>query len=182
MAGNNSSGGSPAVEQLGRALIDEVLFRLYQESLPRLRRCLALLSEDEIWQRPGEASNSVGNLLLHLCGNVGQWIVAGLGDAEDRRRREQEFSQRGPLPRAELERRLTDTMDRARAVIERLDPARLLERRRVQGGDCSALSILVHVVEHFSYHTGQVSYVVKASRDCDLGYYRGRDLNKTGDD
>ena len=83
---------------------------------------------------------------------------------------------------AELERQLVDTMDQARAVIDELDPSRLLERHRVQGDDWSVLSILVHVVEHFSYHTGQVSYVVKAGKNCDLGYYQGLNLNKTGDE
>src|SRR5205085_2382135 len=80
--------------------------RLIDESLPRIRKCLAELSDEEIWFRPNEQSNSMGNLVLHLCGNVGQYVLSGLGGAADHRRRPEEFSERGPVPRADLLTRL----------------------------------------------------------------------------
>ena len=160
-------------------LIEVCDARLFEESLPRLKRCLSELSDEEIWSRPNEQSNSVGNLVLHLSGNVRQWIVSGLGGAADTRTRSAEFSERGPIPRAEIERRLDETMSEAREVIRRLDVDTLIEKRPVQDRVESGIGVLVHVVEHFSYHVGQISYIVKAKKAIDLGYYAGQDLDVT---
>jgi uncharacterized damage-inducible protein DinB len=168
--------------RFGEALVAEAARRLLGESLPRLRRCLPLLSEEDVWRRPNAETPSVGNLVLHLCGNVRQWVLFGLGGQPDTRRRAEEFAARGPLPRAELLERLEETLREAGRVLAGLDPATLMEPRRVQGFDESGLSILVHVVEHFSYHVGQISYVVKATRAVDLGYYAGQDVDRTGGD
>jgi len=159
------------------ALCRESRHRLMDESLTRIRKCLAELSEDDIWSRPNEQSNSVGNLVLHLCGNVGQYILSGLGGAPDRRERPGEFSERGPIPRAELLARLERTIVEAAAVIDRLDEENLLRKRVVQGFAYDGVGILVHVVEHFSYHTGQIVYAVKARKGIDLGFYRGVNLD-----
>lgn len=167
-------------EALVAALRRESKWRLLEESLPRIRTCLGELTDDEIWARPNEASNSVGNLVLHLCGNVTQYILSGMGGAEDRRERPKEFSERGPIPRAELLARLERTMAEAGRVIDGIDAANLLRKRVVQGFDYDGMGILVHVVEHFSYHTGQIAYAVKALKGADLGFYRGVNLNRTG--
>lgn len=164
---------------LGEALIEETRRRLFRDSVPRIHRCLSLLSEEEIWLRPNEETVSVGNLVLHLCGNVRQNIVSVFGGAPNRRRRAEEFSERGPIPRAELLRRLDELMAEAAAVLDRIDPVSLLERHRVQGYVESGLSILVHVIEHFSYHVGQIGYFVKSRKAIDLEYYKGIDLNVT---
>jgi uncharacterized damage-inducible protein DinB len=166
--------------ELGRALVEEAARRLFDESLPRLRKSVPLLSESELWHRPNLETVSAGNLILHLCGNVRQWIVSGLGGEADRRERDREFSETGPIPAAELMARLESTMAEARRVLEQVDPGSLLEPRRVQGFDETGLSILVHVVEHFSYHVGQLSYIVKSKRAVDLKYYGDLDLNRTG--
>ena len=118
--------------------------------------------------------------MLHLAGNVRQWVVAGLGGAADVRERQAEFDAPGPMPTAELLGRLEQALSEAWAVLDGLDPASLLVPRRVQGFTESGLSILVHVVEHVSYHTGQIAYIVKARKDVDLGFYRGRDLDARG--
>jgi uncharacterized damage-inducible protein DinB len=159
-----------------RSFTGECRRRLVEESLPRLRTCLSELGEDEIWARPNEASNSMGNLVLHLRGNVGQYVVSGLGGAPDGRDRAAEFSERGPLPKARLLSGLERTLAEAARVIEGLDEARLLARYRIQGYDLDGIGVLVHVVEHFSYHTGQVAYFTKARKGIDLGFYRGVDL------
>ena len=109
-----------------------------------------------------------------------QWIVSTLGDRPDGRRRSEEFAETGPIPSAELRALLVDTMAEARQVVSALAPDSLLGMRRVQGFEESALSILVHVVEHFAYHTGQVAWIVKAQRETDLGFYRGVDLERHG--
>jgi len=170
----------PDDSEITTALIRESKRRLYEESLPRIRTCLSQISVDEIWARPNEQTVSAGNLVLHLSGNVRQYVIATLGGVADVRERQAEFDEKGPLPTAELLGRLEKTMAEASAVIDRLDSATLLRSHRVQGFVETGLSILVHVVEHFSYHTGQIAYIVKSRKNVDLGFYRGRDLNKRG--
>ncbi|HVR83020.1 MAG TPA: DinB family protein [Planctomycetota bacterium] len=165
---------------LGSALLLECRRRLYTESLPRIRKCLAALTIDEIWARPNPQTVSAGNLILHLSGNVRQYIIATLGGGRDVRERQAEFDATGPVPAKELIDLLEKTLAEAAEVLEEIDPGTLLETHRVQGFVESGLSILVHVVEHFSYHTGQIAYIVKSRKNVDLGFYRGIDLNAKG--
>jgi uncharacterized damage-inducible protein DinB len=151
--------------------------RLYDESMVRIEKCLALLSESEVWYRPNDNSNSIGNLILHLCGNAQQYIVAGLGEALDQRQRQSEFDERGPIPKAELWQKVVDLKASIEVVLQNLQTTDLERPVLVQGFQESGLSILVHVVEHFSYHTGQITYIVKAAKDLQTNYYAGFDLN-----
>jgi uncharacterized damage-inducible protein DinB len=154
----------------------EIKRRLFEESQVRLERCLNELSEADIWWRPNENSNSVGNLVLHLCGNARQWILAGLGGALDQRRRQAEFDERGPISRAELIQKVRDVMSEIDEVLDRLKPADLERPIVVQSFDETGLSILIHVVEHFSYHVGQMAYIVKARLDKQTNFYGGINL------
>lgn len=167
----------PNGAEVGRALIAEAKRRMFDESQARIVTCLRALSVEQVWRRPNAQSNSVGNLVLHLSGNIRQWIISGLGGAADERQRDAEFAERGPMPVEELLQRLNETMHEARATLDRVDPATLLQPRRVQGYSESGLSIIVHVVEHLSYHTGQIAYITKAAAATDLGFYRGQNLN-----
>jgi len=159
------------------ALIKEVKFRLFEESIPRLKKCLNELTEEEVWQRPNENSNSMGNLVLHLCGNVHQWIVHGIGGKEDSRQRQSEFDERGPIPKEKLLNDLDKLMLEVDHTLSDMEPAQLLATTTVQGFDTTGLSILVHVTEHFSYHVGQMTYYVKALKDLDMGYYNNVNLD-----
>jgi hypothetical protein len=105
-------------DALRDALIREVHFRLYEECLPRILNCLDQLDDNQIWWRPNENSNSIGNLILHLCGNVRQWIYTGWDPMPDNRNRQSEFDERGPISRDELVSKLTDTMSTVKPVIE----------------------------------------------------------------
>ncbi len=170
---------SDLTQALHQALIDEVKRRIIGESLPRIRQCLGQLSTDEIWHRPNENVVSVGNLVLHLQGNLRQWVLSGLGGQPDHRQRDQEFDRTDPLPTVELLRPLDALMAEVAAVLDRLTPADLLATYRVQGYDETGVAILMHVTEHFSYHTGQITYFVKTRKNVDLQYYGGHDLNQT---
>ena len=147
---------------------------------------LAPLAEEE-WAADAAETNaetnaetvSVGNLVLHLCGNLRQYIISTLGGEPDRRTRQAEFDEKGPLPTGELRSRLESTVAESRAVLGRLDPATLTREHRVQGSVQSEVCMLVHVVEHFSYHTGQITFAVKSRKAIDLGYYAGEDLSVT---
>jgi uncharacterized damage-inducible protein DinB len=164
----------PDAAAFGRALLAECKRRLIEESQPRIHKCLAQLTEEEIWHRPNDKTVSVGNLVLHLCGNVRQYVLHALGgepDVRDKKTRQREFDEPGPIPGAELLRRLDELMAEVDACLDGIDPASLLEIRRVQIFDESKLSILVHVVEHFSYHVGQITYYVKSKKAISVGYY-----------
>jgi uncharacterized damage-inducible protein DinB len=160
-------------DNLRDALVREVQFRLYKECLPRILNCLDQLDDNQIWWRPNESSNSIGNLILHLCGNVRQWIYTGLGSYADNRNRQSEFDERGPISREELVSKLTATMSMVKPVIENVPVDELLNRRPVQTFEETGLTILIHVTEHFSYHTGQIAYITKMLKDRSLGFYDG---------
>ena len=162
--------------KINTALKAEVKRRLFDECHARIISCVHMLSEDELWWRPNNESNSIGNLILHLDGNVRQWIIGGISGAKDVRQRQQEFDERGPMPVDDLLSRLDETMTLAQDVINDVGEEELLELRDVQTFSESVLSILVHVTEHFSYHTGQIAWITKRLLDKQLGFYDGIDL------
>ena len=153
--------------------------RLSEESVPRLKKCLAQLSEAEIWYRPNEETVSVGNLVIHLCGNVRQWLLSGLGKAPDHRKREDEFTEKGLIPTDKLIADLDAVMQDVEVLLDNLTLETLIATHSVQGFDETGIGILMHVVEHFSYHVGQVTYYVKSTKNMDMKYYEGQDLNQT---
>lgn len=157
--------------------IDQSLLRL-EENTRKINTCLQELTDEEIWQRPNRSSNSVGNLILHLCGNITQYIISSLGETEDNRERDKEFSVQSGYTKKELHEKLSSTVTKATAVIKNIDPEKILEKRSVQGFRYSPIGIILHVVEHYSYHTGQIIFWVKSLKDKDLGFYANVDLNK----
>ncbi len=146
-------------------------FKLRQ-CLERIEVCLGQLSEDQIWARPNEASNSCGNLCLHLAGNVRQWILAGVAGEPDLRRRDEEFAARGGVTREQMLARLRSTVEDACAVVGGLSEQRLGETVKPQNYEVTVLEAVYHVVEHFAMHTGQVLLLTKAATGEDLGFYR----------
>ncbi|TDB66867.1 DinB family protein [Arundinibacter roseus] len=148
-----------------------------QLNTPRIEACLGRLTEEEVWQRPNNASNSMGNLLLHLCGNIRQYIISGLGRQPDSRTRDAEFSATGGLLKQELLQRLKDTVQEAEEVIRSANETALLTTIQVQGYELTGIGIIIHVVEHYSYHTGQIAFWTKQLRNEDLGFYAGVNLN-----
>jgi uncharacterized damage-inducible protein DinB len=138
----------------------------------RIETCLEKLTEEQIWARGSEHENAVGNLVLHLCGNVRQWIVGGVGGEPDRRNRDAEFAARATVPSPELEERLGAVVEEALAVLATVTKERLAERIVVQKYDVSVLEAIYHVVEHFSMHTGQIIFATKMLTSEDLGFYR----------
>ncbi len=167
MIGNTADHGSDA----GTAYLAYCRRRFSDEYLPRLLRCLDELTDDDLWWRPHESANSVGNLVLHLSGNVEQWINAGLGGGASSRNRAGEFSHRGPVPKKDLIARISEVMRRADATLAAFDPSLLMERRMIQVYDVTCLDALSHVIEHFAQHLGQVIYITKLRKGIDLKFY-----------
>lgn len=156
----------------GQAFLDHSRQFLLRDFLPKIAACANKLSDDDIWWRPNDTSNSIGNLLLHLSGNVRQWIVSGVGGAPDARDRPREFAERTEIPGAELMAALTATVQEAERVLATISPDALLEVRHIQGKDVTILEAVYHVVEHFSMHTGQITFITKLRTGQDLGFYR----------
>lgn len=152
------------------------LFRI-DESVRMLGICREQMQPGFFWVRPNESSNSVGTLLMHLSGNIRQYVISGLGGASDTRIRDTEFApDNQPDPR-EVWNRFLLTVDEARQVIRMASEADLLHKKRVQGFYLSGLGMVLHAVEHLSYHTGQIAWALKAAQNTDLGFYSGTDLN-----
>lgn len=156
---------------VGAAFIDRALKYLLRHYQPKIERCLEKLTDEQIWWRPNEESNSVGNLVLHLCGNARQWIVAGVGSEADTRVRDAEFEQRAVITRAELLTLLHTTLTDVANVLRSLDPSTLLSRRQIQGHDLDVLEAIFHVTEHFSMHTGQIIFLTKLLTSSDMNFY-----------
>ena len=129
--------------------------------LPRLIQCLKLLPEKDIWWRPNTASNSVGNLVLHLSGNVRQWIISGLGEEQDTRNRDREFAERGPVSRRELTVLIRETVGEATKILNHLTEDSLASIHDIQGFHVSGTYAVSQVAWHFAYHTGQIIFITK---------------------
>jgi uncharacterized damage-inducible protein DinB len=138
----------------------------------RIEDCLSRLTAEQVWARGSENENAIGNLVLHLSGNVRQWITAGVGGKPDIRVRDREFSARGDVEPGALAERLKGTVDEALVVIDRLTAERLAERVTIQKYEVTVLEAVAHVVEHFAQHTGQIIFATKLMSGHDLGYYK----------
>jgi uncharacterized damage-inducible protein DinB len=152
--------------------------KLLGEYWPRLREAVESLTDEQVWWRPNEACNSVGNLILHLSGNVRQWLVTSFTGAQDGRDRPAEFRQRSVIPRSVLLEQLGRTLEETGSVLGRLTEAELVASYEIQGYTVTGLEAVYHVVEHFGMHYGQIVYITKLLREADLGFYR--ELDKTG--
>ena len=140
--------------------------------LPKIERCLEHLTDEDVWSRPNDACNSVGNLLLHLRGNTTQWIIGGVAGKPYERRRQQEFDERTHIPAKELLATLRAVVEEADEIIRGLDPSALLSMRRTQDYEVTVLEAIYHVVEHFGMHTGQIILLTKARTGEDLKLWR----------
>jgi uncharacterized damage-inducible protein DinB len=141
--------------------LERARYLLLTEYRTKIRLAVDALPEDALWWRASDQSNSVGNLLLHLTGNVRQWMVSGVGGAPDIRHRSAEFAAHNGPPKAELLANLNRTLDDVARVLNGLAPDALLEQRTIQGRDLTVLDAIFICVEHFSMHLGQIILLAK---------------------
>ncbi len=170
-----------------RLFIERSKYFLTQEYPSKLRQCLEVLPEAAIWARTDAHSNSIGNLLLHLAGNVRQWIVGGVGGQPVARDRAGEFEAREGAGVEELLSALEQTLREAAAVLDDLSDETLTERRFIQGRETTVLGAIYHVVEHFAMHTGQIVLLTKIHAPGAIHFYEdagelAKPLWKRGDD
>ena len=130
-------------------------------ALERIKHCLGQLSDEQVWQRSQPGLNSIGNLILHLGGNLRQWVVAGLGGAADVRKRPAEFAERGPVPKGKLLRGLEAVVGEAKRVLVGVDARQLAEPRRIQGFDVTGVAAIFDSVPHFRGHTQEIVHMTR---------------------
>jgi uncharacterized damage-inducible protein DinB len=171
MTRDNPSVPSVGLDRDAGAAMIALSRRYLREYLTKIRLSVSVLDDRVVWARPNEASNSIGNLMLHLAGNARQWIVSGVGGSADLRNRQAEFDQRSPLPVTELIDRLEQTISDVDRVLASLTPADLQTRRSIQANDVTVFEAIYHVVEHFSMHTGQIILLAKAEQPDRVRFY-----------
>ena len=155
----------------GQVFLQRARYFLGTEYRTQLRLAVNALPPDAVWLRPNDQSNSVGNLLLHLNGNVRQWILGGVGGRSNTRHRADEFAARNGPSAASLLADLEGTLDEVDEVLAGLNDADLLEPRTIQGRDILVLAAIFHVVEHFSQHLGQIILMAKLRAPGVINFY-----------
>lgn len=162
-----------------KEIIDEFQLRVFEESYARIYKCLSLIDESQLWESPGGNIPSAGCLILHLCGNARQWILSGLCDLPDNRNRDDEFIIHKNIRKSDF----IFLMENLKVqLIEQLNlaPEFVFNKRvTVQGFELTGFSALTHVIEHFSYHTGQITLLAKLYSNKETDYYSGLNLNET---
>lgn len=145
--------------------------RKLEQMTAAITLCLGKLNDDQIWQRDHANENTIGNLVLHLCGNVQQWIGYSIGGDPDTRDRPAEFSATD-LPRPELEAKLQSVIDHALTILRQFPPGELAKVVQTQNGQSTALEAIYQVVGHFQQHAGQIIFATKQLTGEDLRIYR----------
>ena len=153
-----------------RSFIQHSQKLLEKDYLPKIQACLEILPEADLWWRPNDISNSVGNLLLHLAGNLNQWVVVGVGSGEDHRRRDREFSASEGKDAVTLYQELQQTVRQATQALETLNTDSLNQKVTIQGIEVTVLGAIYHAVEHFSMHVGQIIFITKLRTGTDLNF------------
>jgi uncharacterized damage-inducible protein DinB len=157
--------------QLRNALIDNILRYLINENFPRVIKCLEMLNEEEIWYRPNSQSNSVGNLVLHLNGNLNQWILDYIGGKPFVRNRQLEFDAEKTHSKKELILMMTNLSEELRPCIQSVTRDKLLGILPIQNQQETGISVLIHITEHFSFHTGQIAFITKWLKEQQTNFY-----------
>lgn len=165
------AGASLGAVSAAEIFLERSRYYLSGEYLPKLRHCVAALPDQMVWQRTQESSNSIGNLLMHLAGNVRQWIVGGIGGQPVTRDRPLEFSTRNGLPARALLTDLEAAIAESDAVLAGLSEADLARPCTIQGRETTVLAAIYHVVEHFGMHTGQIVLLTKACAPGAIHFY-----------
>lgn len=146
---------------LGPLFLERSRYYLGVEYPAKIAEAIRSIPADQLWWRPNPMANSAGNLVLHLAGNVRQWMVSGIGGAPDTRQRDREFASTGGWDAETLLAHLQEAVHAADQVLAHLDPHALDQQRRIQGRETTIFSAVYHVVEHFAGHTGQIILLAK---------------------
>jgi len=161
---------------LHHAILSEARLRLQNESLNRILQCIDLLDDDQLWSAPNSVTNSVGNLVLHLSGNIRQYFCHGIGGDTDIRERDGEFVPNQSVSRDDLKALITSAIEDGLTCVNAMSADHWLTEIHVQVFSMTRYSALIHVIEHTSYHVGQITHLTKAQTGEETGYYGGLEL------
>jgi uncharacterized damage-inducible protein DinB len=164
--------------EMHQHLSNEFKLRVFEESYSRIKNCLNRISEEELWYSPNSSSNSIGCLVKHLRGNAIQWILSGIFGTIDDRNRNAEFEKEPDLNKQDLLESMAVLKKEIELKLNDLTSEHLDKKYSIQGFDVTGFSAITHVIEHFSYHTGQIAILTKLICDEDLGFYSGLDLDQ----
>ncbi len=159
-------------------LISSFNERVFEESYVRIYKCLSLLDEKQLWDSPNANVPAIGCLVLHLSGNARQWILSGLGGENDNRVRDEEFLKHRDIRKSELIFLLENLKVQLKSCLSQLDSSVLDKELKIQGFKVTGFSAIIHVLEHFSYHTGQITTLTKLYTNDEIGYYSGLNLDE----
>ncbi|WP_299681421.1 DinB family protein [uncultured Dokdonia sp.] len=160
---------------------ENALYRI-DESTRMITIAFQKIDDTQVWQRPNHSSNSLGNQILHLCGNMTQYVISSLGEKEDARDRDAEFDAIDGYTKEMLLEQITVTVKEVKNTIQNATEGQLLKKRNVQGFHFSGMGGVIHAVEHYSYHTGQIAFWIKTLVNSPLGFYDGLDLTVKNDE
>ncbi len=163
---------------LKKHIINEFNERVFKENYARIYKCLSMLDERQLWTSPSKNIPSAGCLILHLCGNARQWILSGLTQQPDNRDRDQEFVVQRNIRKSDFIFLLENMKVQLKYALNQLEDRQFEQRYAIQGFDVTGFSAVMHVMEHFSYHTGQITTLTKWHGNRETGYYADIDLNK----
>jgi uncharacterized damage-inducible protein DinB len=164
---------------LKELILQQAKIRICEESIPRILHCISMLNIDEVWKKPNENTNSIGNLILHLEGNATQWILTTFADVIDHRNRDYEFESVEKLPHDTLAEKLIALQSKLNDCFDKISVEELKTKYTVQCFEETGVGIIIHVIEHFSYHTGQIALLTKLMTNKDTKFYEDLDLNTT---
>jgi len=167
------------MDALKEIIKDQIQQRLVEEGIDRVISCVEKLTLKQLHYTPNSNSNSIVNLILHLDGNVRQWLLAGVFNHDDTRDRNSEFAIQKNLNSKHLLQVLEQLREDVVSELQNIEAIDLSEKRNVQCYNETILSMIIHVIEHFSYHTGQITYITKMLLDIDTKYYDNLDLDQT---
>lgn len=159
-------------------VVKEFYLRVFDESYDRIYKCLRMIEDKDVWNAPNQNIPTIGNLVLHICGNARQWILSGIGNKPDNRKRDEEFIIHMNIKKSDLVFLLENLKVQLKDTLKNMPESKLEEKLTIQGFDTTGFSTIVHVIEHFSYHTGQITTLTKLLLNKDTGYYTHLNLNQ----
>ena len=163
---------------LKKHFVHEFEIRVFEESYARIYKCLTMLNEKQLWSSPNSTIPSAGCQIMHLCGNARQWILSGLGELPDNRDRDQEFIVQENIRKSDFIFLLENLKSQLNRYFQELTEENLEEIYSIQGFNVTGFSAIAHVMEHFSYHTGQITLLTKIHTGKETGFYSEIDLNQ----
>jgi uncharacterized damage-inducible protein DinB len=159
-------------------LLKEFDTRVFEESYGRIYKCLTMIEERDLWRTPTTNIPAIGNLILHISGNARQWILSGLGGKPDNRDRDQEFVVQSNIKKSELIFLMQTLRMSLRTTLEEIESSEITRIHTIQGFNVTGFSVIIHVIEHISYHTGQITTLTKWLTQKNTDFYGDIDLNQ----